>query len=128
VLIDDTERDAGRPQIVTPFPKSGTLPRFDAGQGVERLLSAAGLVELTAMPVDLVASGAGVSLSAVRAAMPAEDFEGDAGLSIRPEQPTGTAQLQARIRDAHESWVMAGVHLDGRISLDRGAHAVQITE
>jgi hypothetical protein len=128
VLIDHTTANPGRPQVVTPFPRSGTLPRFDADQGVERLLAAAGSIDLTAMPVDLAATGQSVSLSAARSAMIEEDFEGDPALSIRPQQPTGTGELRATVRDPHESWVLLGVHLDGSVDTARGAHAVRIIE
>jgi hypothetical protein len=129
VLIDPARRDAGRPQVVTPFPSSGRLPRFDVDHGVERLLAAAGQLDLTAMPVDLVARGsASVALADVRAAMTFEDFEGDPALRIRPEQPSGTSQLAAATRDPYEAWVMLGVHLDGTVDIVRGAHALRVTE
>lgn len=128
VLIDHTQRDEGRPQIVTPFPKSGRLPRFDNDQGVERLLSAAGLLQLTAMPVELVPTRERVALAEVRAAMDAEIFEDDDALEIRPDAPEGSAAFAAETRDPHETWVLLGVSYDGSINIVRGAHAAQIVE
>lgn len=128
VLIDRLARDIARPLIVTPFPRSGMLPRFDSDQGVEWLLAAAGTLELTAMPVDLVATGANVTLSAARNAMTITDFEGDASLQIRTQQPGGIEELQATVRDPYESWVMLGIYVDGRIDITRGGHAIQIVE
>jgi hypothetical protein len=126
VLIDHTQCDVDRIQIVTPFPSSGMLPRFDANQGVEMLIAAAGSVDLTAMPVDLVASGPAVTLEAARSAMPTEEFEGDPALSIRLDRPKGTAQLQPAIRDPYETWTMIGVQLNGQVIASRGGHATRI--
>jgi hypothetical protein len=126
VLIDHTQCDVDRPQVVTPFPSSGRLPRFDANQGVEMLIAAAGSVDLTAMPVDLVASETTVTLAAARSAMPVEEFEGDPALCIRLDRPKGTAQLQPAVRDPYETWTMIGIQLDGRVITSRGGHAVQI--
>jgi Metallo-beta-lactamase superfamily len=128
VLIDRLAPDIGRPLIVTPFPRSGMLPRFESDQGVEWLLAAAGALELTAMPVDLVATGTAVTLSAARNAMSLTDFEGDASLQIRTQQGASTDELKATIRDPYESWVMLGVYIDGRIDIARGDHAIQIVE
>jgi hypothetical protein len=128
VLIDDAERDDGRIQVVTPFPKSGTLPRFGAGEGVERLLRAAGAIELTAMPVDLVAAGDTVAFGAAQAAMVVETFEDDAALEIRLDEPPGAEELLAATRDPLETWVLLGVHDDGVVDVSRGDHAVVIVE
>jgi hypothetical protein len=127
VLIDRDTRDLDRALIVTPFPRSGTLPRFDQGQGVECLLDA-GALELTALPVDLVATGANVTLAAARDAMLTEDFEGDDALQIRSHQQADAPQLRASVRDPYETWVMLGIHPDGAIEVTRGTHAIQIVQ
>jgi beta-lactamase superfamily II metal-dependent hydrolase len=128
VLIDHNKRADGRPQIVTPFPNSGRLPRFDADQGVDRLLAAAGRVELTAMPVDLVATTGTASVSSVREALIANGFEGDEALNIRSDQPPGTSVLSASGRDPRECWVHMAVDLDGNVEITRGDHALSVTE
>jgi beta-lactamase superfamily II metal-dependent hydrolase len=128
VLIDRHTRDPGRTLIVTPFPRSGTLPRFEEGQGVEWLLDA-GAVELTAMPgVDLVPTGTEVTLAAARQAMITQDFGGDEALQIRPQQPADVPQLRASVRDPYEAWVMLGIRVDGAVEVTRGAHAVQLVQ
>jgi beta-lactamase superfamily II metal-dependent hydrolase len=126
VLIDHSQRDVDRLQIVTPFPSSGRLPRFEADQGIEMLIAAAGSVDLTAMPVDLVASETTVTLAAARGAMPVEEFEGDPALCIRLDRPGGTTDLQPAVRDPYETWTMIGIQLDGQVVTSRGEHAVQI--
>jgi hypothetical protein len=128
VLIDRHARDPERALIVTPFPRSGTLPRFEEGQGVEWLLDA-GAVELTALPgVDLVPAGVEVTLAAARQAMTTKDFEGDPALQIRPQQPEDAPQLRASPRDPHETWVMFGIRSDGTVELTRGTHAVRLVQ
>lgn len=126
VLIDQLTLDASRDQVVTPFPSSGTLPRFDPGEGAERLVRAAGRLQLTAMPVDLIPTGGPVTLTTVRGALERENFEGDAAFDIRLEESGGTAGLDAGVRDPFETWVMLGVHLDGRVDVTRGAHALEL--
>jgi hypothetical protein len=126
VLIDRRKRNPARAQIVTPFPRSGTLPRFEQGQGVEWLLDA-GAVELTALPgVDLVPTGAEVTLAAARQAMSTDDFASDSALQIRPQHPAGVPELRASARDPYETWVMLGIRSDGGVEVTRGTHAVQL--
>lgn len=128
VLIDRHMRDPERALIVTPFPRSGTLPRFEEGQGAEWLLDA-GAVELTALPgVDLVPTGAEVTIAAVREAMATKDFEGDRALQIRPQHSAGAPQLRASVRDPYETWVMLGIRPDGAVEVSRGTHAIQLVQ
>jgi hypothetical protein len=127
VLIDYRTRDEGRIQVVTPFPKSGRLPRFDDDQGVERLVAAAGSMHLTAMPVGLVPTRPQIALGAIRGALETRAFEGDEALTIQLEEPGGTAQLAAGRRDPHETWIMLNVHSDGRVEATAGSHALQVT-
>jgi hypothetical protein len=126
VLIDPAEHDAERPLVVTPFPNSGTLPRFDPGNGIEELLAAAGAVELTAMPLNLVAAATNVTLAEARNAMIQVDFEGDQALQIRTQRPASVSPLRAAVRDPYEAWVALGVEANGEIAVARGAHAVRV--
>jgi hypothetical protein len=129
VLIDPDQPDVGRPQVVTPFPNSGTLPRFDPDHGVELLLRAGGEVELTAMPVDLVPTAAAVTLIEAREALLADDFEGDEEIPIQLTSPvTGSASLMPGRRDPYESWVLLAIHADGDIEVLRGAHAIHFVQ
>jgi beta-lactamase superfamily II metal-dependent hydrolase len=127
VLVNENAIDPHRRHVVTPFPRSGTLPRFDPDEGAERLLRAADQLHLTAMPVDLIPTGGSVGLSDVRAALTREDFEGDAAFDIRDEQPEGAGGLIAGTRDPLETWVLLGVHVDGRVEVSHGGHAVVVT-
>lgn len=128
VLIDRHTRDPERALVVTPFPRSGALPRFEEGQGVEWLLDA-GAVELTALPgVDLVPTSERVTLAAARQAMGTKDFEGDPALQIRPQQQADAPQLRASVRDPYETWVMLGIRSDGTVEVTRGTHAVQLVQ
>jgi beta-lactamase superfamily II metal-dependent hydrolase len=126
VLIDELTLNGGRDHIVTPFPSSGRLPRFDRREGAERLVNAVGRLQLTALPVDLVPIGGPVTLAAVRDALVVEHFDGDDAFDIRLEESRGAQGLKAGVRDPLETWVALGVHLDGRIVVTRGAHAVEL--
>ncbi len=126
VLIDHRRLTADRPQVATPFPRSGRLPRFEPGQGAELLLDAAGELLLTALPVDLVPLAEPTRIAEVRDAMTVEDFAGDAEFSVRNEQPASTLALGGAVRDPFETWVLLGVHPDGRIDVTLGEHALRL--
>jgi beta-lactamase superfamily II metal-dependent hydrolase len=127
VLIDCTTLDEGRPQAVTPFPSSGRLPRFEPDQGADLLLRAAGALLITALPVDLVPLAEAVAISQVRAAMTDVAFGADPEFVVREERPGSTETLAAQPRDPAEAWVLLGIHLDGRIDVTLGEHAVRLT-
>jgi hypothetical protein len=76
------------------------------------------------MPVDLIPNGGPVGLADVRDALTRDDFEGDDAFDIREEQPASANRLVAGTRDPFETWVLLGVHLDGRVDVVHGAHAV----
>jgi hypothetical protein len=126
VLVDPTRPDPDRPQVVTPFPSSGRLPRFDKGQGVERLIEASGAVDLTAMPVDLVADSNPVTLTSIRSSLNLEAFEGDDDLLIRSTDPAPAPGLTETTRDPYESWILVGIEPSGDVAIIRGEHALQV--
>lgn len=127
VLIDAGNANEVRPLVATPFPTSGTLPRFDAGGGAEQLLRAAGRLHLTAMPHELVAVAGTATLTEIRAALAIETFEDDAIMTIELDEPAGSGVLASMSRDPHETWVMLGVGHDGAVHITRGDHALTIT-
>lgn len=127
VIVNEQAVDPDREHVVTPFPRSGTLPRFEPGEGAERLIRASGRLHLTALPVDLIPTHGPVTLADIRHALIHEDFEGDDAIDIRLEEPKSAGSLGAGSRDPFESWVLLGVHLDGRIDVARGAHALELT-
>jgi hypothetical protein len=126
VLIDPSRPDPDRPQVVTPFPSSGRLPRFDENQGVERLIQASGAVDLTSMPVDLIADSNPVTLSSIRNSLKVEAFEGDDDLSIRSSDPAPAPVLTEKARDPYESWILVGIEPSGDVAITRGKHALQV--
>jgi hypothetical protein len=127
VLIDTDNANEVRPLVATPFPTSGTLPRFDAGGGAEQLLRAAGKLHLTAMPHELVAVAGTATLTDIRAALAIETFEDDTIMTIELDEPAGSGVLVSMSRDPHETWVMLGVGHDGAVHVTRGDHALTIT-
>lgn len=126
VLIRYVSRDAGRPQVVTPFPSSGGLPRFEMDQGADRLLRAAGELLLTALPADLLPQSDATTIDEVRTALTTEHFAGDSDFAIEDTEPATTAALAAGERDPVETWVLLGVRLDGTVTTTRGGHAVRL--
>jgi hypothetical protein len=127
VLIDTDIASEIRPLVATPFPTSGTLPRFNAGGGAEQLLRAAGKLHLTAMPHELVAVAGCATLTDIRAALAIETFEDDAIMTIELDEPSGNGVLVSMSRDPRETWVMLGVGHDGAVHVTRGDHALTIT-
>ena len=126
VLIDSSNLTPGRDQVVTPFPRSGRLPRFEPDQGADRLLQSAGDLLLTALPVDLVPTAESTTIGEVRAALTSEDFGGDPDFPVRDERPPSKAALESAERDPRAAWVLLGVHDDGTIDALRGPHAVRL--
>ena len=126
VLIRYATLDAGRAQVVTPFPSSGALPRFEVDQGADRLLRAAGELLLTALPVDLLPRSDATTLDEVRNALTTEHFAGDTDFAIEDADPATTAALAAGARDPLETWVLLSIHLDGTVAVTRGGHAVRL--
>lgn len=126
VLIDSTVLAAGRPQVATPFPRSGRLPRFEAGQGAALLLQSTGELLLTALPVDLVPKAGQTRISEVRAALTSEDFGGDPDFPVRDERPASTPALEGVERDPLATWVLLQVHDDGSTAVMRGRHAMRL--
>lgn len=127
VLIDITSVKESRPLVATPFPSSGTLPRFDVGGGAEQLLRAAGALHLTSMPHELVAVAGAATLNDIRAALDTETFAGDSVMTIELDEPAGGTVLVSMPRDPHEAWVVLGVGHDGAVRIARGDHALTIT-
>jgi hypothetical protein len=126
VLIDYTTPDAGRPQVVTPFPSSGALPRFEIDQGADRLLRATGELLLTALPAELLPQDDATTIDEVRNALTTENFAGDIDFAIEDAEPASTGALAAGTRDPLDTWVLLGVHLDGTVAATRGGHAVRL--
>jgi hypothetical protein len=126
VLIDPDRPLAGREPVLTPFSQSGRLPRFEAGQGVERLLLAAGELHLTAMPRDLLPTDLPVTLANVRACVEPVEFAGDDQLLVHPQRPPAHASLVSGRRDPRECWVLLGVGANGDVAVTHGAHALHL--
>jgi beta-lactamase superfamily II metal-dependent hydrolase len=126
VLTDAADPHAGREQVATPFPQSGRLPRFEPGQGADLLISAAGALHLTALPLDLLPTASPVTLSDVRTATEPVDFAGDPGLVVHRQAPPGSASLSRGRRDPRECWVMFGLGTDTKITVTHGAHAIRL--
>lgn len=126
VLIDPGRASVGREQVVTPFPQSGRLPRFEPGQGAERLLESVRSLHLTAMPGDLLPTKRSISLAEVQTALEPVDFAGDDELQVHRQRPAARAPLEAGRRDPRECWVVLGVQSSGAISVTHGMHAVDL--
>jgi hypothetical protein len=83
-------------------------------------------VDLTAMPVDLIAESNPVTLSSVRNSLNLETFEGDEDLMIRSLNPAPGSTLRKGARDPYESWILIGIEPGGNVAIARGEHALQI--
>lgn len=126
VLIDPGRPSHGREQVVTPFPQSGRLPRFEAGQGVEQLLTSVGALHLTAMPLDLLPKLLPISLGDVQSTLEPVNFAGDDDLRLHRQRPPASASLGSGRRDPRECWVLLGIEANGDITVSHGAHAVHL--
>jgi len=129
VLIDSSVPNLGRKQVVTPFPSSGRLPRFEAGGGADELLQASGEFELTAMPVDLIPdrrSREAVTFKTARNAFSTAPFAGDGDIAVRTFSSSGNL-VEAK-RDPRETWILFGLEEDGSVTTERGLHSMKIVK
>jgi beta-lactamase superfamily II metal-dependent hydrolase len=131
-VVVDANQPSQRELVVTPFPQSGTLPRFGAGEGASILVRAGGSFLLTAMPVSVTPARQQVSLAEAAIAVQPRPFaEDDNEISTVPLAPDltlePTAAFQAGDRDPSECWVLCGVASDGTITTEIGLHALRVT-
>jgi uncharacterized protein YuzE len=127
LLIDEQDADSSRPLVVTPWMRGTGLPRFDPGQGVDRLLRSSDALQLTSLPSSKIDVSGPVRIGEVFDSLNlsrediGDDTEADA-LSIQLDQPSRVDSDEGVLG----AWVLVQVDDEGGFVVERGASALEI--
>jgi hypothetical protein len=125
LLIDEEKSDSSRPLVVTPWTRGTGLPRFDPGQGVDRLLRSADALQLTSLPSSKVDVSGRVRFGEIFASLSKEEIVDDteaAPLSIDLDRPARVDSDGGVL----EAWVLVQADEEGGFMVERGASAVEV--
>jgi beta-lactamase superfamily II metal-dependent hydrolase len=125
LLIDEQQHDPDRQLIVTPWNKGKGLPRFDPGQGVDRLLRAVDALHLTSLPFTGVEMSGRIPFGTIFDSLDTEDVEDDTGadaLSIQFDQPSEVDSDEGVLG----AWVLVQADDDGGLGVTLGSSALEV--
>jgi beta-lactamase superfamily II metal-dependent hydrolase len=125
LLFDEENPSPDRPLVATPWSKGTGLPRFDPGEGVDRLLRTAGSLQLTSFPFASLDVSVPISTNEAFESLRTIEVDDDADadtLAIQLDQPSAVDSDNGAL----DAWVLVQADAAGGFAVQRGTSALEV--